>query len=222
MTFVKLLSLTKPENMEYQLVCYNGVPLADAPECSSYRTLVRSVIMTLNPNESTGARKSLSSPDGFTLHLDQRRPVVCAMVCRPGICMEDAFRVLEIMHARVAKLAPPTKAFEHQHTLGLLLPRLVAEPAPESVYDDCMLHCSSDSHCSSVCHSHSETCIHDEETMYSSDSLLSDNSIFGKKQHRVENTKTVWYIVGWLAVLFMTCIVIFLGVATWIYFKDYF
>jgi hypothetical protein len=215
--------LVSSENMEYQLVCYNGMPLAEAPAGSAYRDMVLTLIQAQDPKDAVRRRSyngaGVSLVDNVRLHLDVRRPIACAVVCQTGtfghevMSIKDAYYVLEIMHSRVSSLFPPSQPFEHQHTLGILLPQL----APGLTRQAAQVRRSD---------SADKLCMQADL----SDSLQSDHSTFGSTPNLEEGRGVcapiceggVWYAAAWLAAVFMACVVIFLGVAAWIYFRDYF
>lgn len=216
--------------MEYQLVCYNGVPLADAAHTTnSYRDITLSIIGTINLDDTPmGARKSFTSPDGIVLHLDLRRPFVCGLVCRAGTCMGDVTNILNTMHAKVSMLHPPRYAFEHQHTLGQLLPSLCRQPsAPELHQHDCEqdIRFANEGGRHIVSGNPIPDC-HDDTF----DSLESDSSIFGTP---TSWTRRRWlnrgcfsdtmscYIISCLGLAFLTCVIVFLGVGVWLYWHDF-
>lgn len=194
--------------MEYQLVCYNAVPLAEAPLRSPHHDMIMNLIRAMgpgvNPHDASSRRRSCQLPGNVKLYLDFRPPIACALVCQASpSCQDTAHHMLEAMHARVSSINEPSTPFEHQHTLGILLPNLISQRRSDS----------------------SEKLAMQAELM---DSLQSNDSAFGAWSSDTtrcfgeDGTCTVWYMAAWLAAVFMACVVIFLGVAAWIYFRDYF
>lgn len=213
--------------MEYQLVCYDGVPLADAPDPSPYRDIVLDILRTISPDETSGRRKSFHAPNGATMHMDLRWPIVCVMICRTGSAIKDAYYMLEIMHSRVSTLFPPSRPFELQHTLGAMLPRLAS-----SVFTPAEPSSPRPGHAHPVACFQSRPC--QERVALLPDSIQSDSSICHMSSSQPSTASasgqcgdknagcSVCYILGWAAMVVMACAVVFLFVAAWIYFKDYF